>query len=156
MNALPDDLIQRILALLPDDTEAEPDLGEGFGGVKVSSRYCEGSSVGGQAAHDQERVCSSCRVAPPLPAPCCRGAAERVCRRWRRLALALSASRVKFDFTKGGVQGESDAGFLPAVLRALSGRAVGRVEIINAAATLPLGLWEALGGLVARAQGCGG
>lgn len=38
MDALPDDLLSRILELLPDDHEDCLDMGEECGGVKVSSR----------------------------------------------------------------------------------------------------------------------
>lgn len=146
IHALPDDLLSGILALLPDDADDFLDMAEG-GGVKVSSR---------RAAWGLLR-CGECFLPLLHPLlrlhPCCRGAAEHVCLRWRRLALALPASRITFDFVDS-VWGEDDPGFVPAVVDALRRRAVGRLEICNAPGSLPPGFWESLGeGLVARARG---
>ncbi len=86
--------------------------------------------------------------------PCCRGAAERVCRRWRRVALALPASRVTLDFADS-LWGEDDPDFVPALLQELGSRPVGCVNISNPPDWLPRDFWQALGeGLVARALRC--
>ncbi|PRW34084.1 leucine rich repeat [Chlorella sorokiniana] len=116
MDALPDDLLSRILALLPDNKEDYLDTAVG---IKISSRR----------------------------------AAEHVCCRWHRLALALPASRVALDF-QDSVFGEDEPGFVSALLQALGGRPVGRVEIVNAPSSLPSDFWAELGvSLISRARG---
>lgn len=70
MDALPDDLLSRILALLPDDKEDFLDMDEDFGGVKVSSRQAPCAHAGWLGS-EQLCVLHCCRGLHDPSADCC-------------------------------------------------------------------------------------
>ena len=67
-----------------------------------------------------------CQVSHPLLLPC-RGAAERVCRRWRRLALCLPCT-FKLHVSKFG---PFDVSTAQHVLQCLHGRVAAAVELVG-------------------------